>query len=106
MTIRYGKDGTISPLTLSRGDITGLSALTNQPFAYTCVAQTELTVLTVPVAVLDELARKDTRLARDIGKAIDTRLEQLDAAVRNAVRSITGGSAGPVTSPVRVGGRR
>lgn len=43
VTIRDGKDGTISPSTLSQGDMTGLSAPTNRPSACTCVAQTELT---------------------------------------------------------------
>ncbi|OFE16270.1 hypothetical protein BA895_19650 [Humibacillus sp. DSM 29435] len=103
VTIPYGRAGTISPLTLSRGDLTGLTALTKQPSAYTCVAATELTVLTVPAEVLDELARHNVRLSRDIGQDIDRRGQQLTAAVENADRQLTTSSTSPSSPPATAG---
>lgn len=101
--IPYGRTGTISPLTLGRGDLTGLTALTKQPSPYSCVAATELTVLTVPVEVLDELARHDVRLAREIGQDIDHRTQQLTAAVEHADRQLTTGPTSPPRPPATAG---
>ena len=91
VVVGYDKGGGITALTLARGDLTGLTALTRQPSSYSCVALTEVTVLAVPAEVLDGLARRDVRLARDIGREIDQRAAGVGAALRDTDRSITAG---------------
>lgn len=88
LSVPYGRDGVISPVTLSRGDLIGLACLTKQPMAYSTVALTQLVVLTIPVDVLDRLARSNTQLARDVGRELDQRMEMITAALDGADRSI------------------
>lgn len=66
---------------LDRGDVLGLTALTRQGVSARIVATTDLAVLFVPTAVLDQLVKTRPRLARDIGQEIDNRLGQAREAL-------------------------
>lgn len=58
---------------LDRDDVMGLTALTRQGVSARITALTDLAVLFVPVAVLDDLVKSRPRLARDIGQELDNR---------------------------------
>lgn len=79
--------------TLSRGDVLGLTALTRQGVSARITASTDLAVLLVPTAVLDELVKTRPRLARDIGQEIDNRLGQAKAALRTVGVVVESGSS-------------
>jgi small-conductance mechanosensitive channel len=69
---------------LDHDDVLGLTALTRQGVAARITAATDLSVLFVPVAVLDGLVKSRPRLARDIGQEIDNRLGQATKALAAA----------------------
>lgn len=66
---------------LDRDDVLGLTALTRQGVSARIVATTDLAVLFVPTAVLDQLVKTRPKLARDIGLEIDNRLVQAREAL-------------------------
>lgn len=74
---------------LSEGEVIGLSAYTRQRSSAGCVAVTDVTVVALPIDVVDRLIRSNPQLAVDIGVAGDNRRAQADAAA--ALR--TGGQA-------------
>lgn len=74
----------ISYAVLDRDDVVGLSALTRQSAPSRVVAMSDLAVVFVPTAVLDELVKSRPKLARDIGQEIDNRLVQSRAALERA----------------------
>ena len=94
LRVPYGRDGSIALMTLSRGDMMGQTTLTKQPAAFVTIASTALTVLTIPGAVFEELARGDSRLAREIGQEMDQRVR----AVQKALTEVNG----KVTSHTRL----
>jgi small-conductance mechanosensitive channel len=69
---------------LDRDEVLGLTALTRQGVSAKATATTDLAVLFVPVAVLDELVKTRPRLARDVGVGIDNRQAQATAAFESA----------------------
>jgi CRP-like cAMP-binding protein len=69
---------------LDRDEVLGLTALTRQGVSAKATATTDLAVLFVPVAVLDELVKTRPRLARDVGVGIDNRQAQANAAFESA----------------------
>jgi small-conductance mechanosensitive channel len=77
---------------LDRGDVIGLTALTRQGPAAVVTATTEVAVLFVPVAVLDELVTTRPRLARDIGKEMDNRRTLAFSALSAAGVELPSGS--------------
>jgi CRP-like cAMP-binding protein len=69
-----GPEGVRVPVTdLTRDEIVGLTSLTRQGINATVQAITEMTVLAVPVDVLDVLVAARPELARDFGREIDNR---------------------------------
>lgn len=58
---------------LTRDEIVGLTSLTRQGINAAVYATTEVTVLAVPVDVLDRLVDERPELARDFGREIDNR---------------------------------
>jgi CRP-like cAMP-binding protein len=58
---------------LKRDELIGLTALTRQAVGALGTALTDVSVLYIPVAILDELVKTRPSLARDIGTAIDHR---------------------------------
>ena len=69
-----GPEGSQYPVTqLKKDDLLGLTALTRQAVAVNAVVIDELSVLHIPVAVVDTLVKTRPALARDIGLAIDHR---------------------------------
>lgn len=58
---------------LTRDEIVGLTSLTRQGINAAVYAMTEVTVLAVPVDVLDQLVASRPELARDFGREIDNR---------------------------------
>ncbi|HEX4443588.1 MAG TPA: mechanosensitive ion channel domain-containing protein [Galbitalea sp.] len=82
-SLTYPADGgDIVIETLAHASVLGLTALTRQPVVTTAVALTELAVLRVPVAVLDDLVTTRPDLARDIGVELDHRRELAEAALK------------------------
>jgi hypothetical protein len=78
-------DGAMLPISqLRRDDLLGLTALTRQAVATTAVAQVDLAVLVVPVAVVDHLVKTRPGLARDIGVAMDQRRDLGEKALAAA----------------------
>lgn len=77
---------------LDRGDVLGLTALTRQGVAAIVTATTEMAVLFVPTAVLDELVTTRPQLARDIGKEIDNRRTLAYSALSAAGIDVPSGS--------------
>jgi len=77
------KDG--SPLvvgTLTVGDFIGQTALTREAVSAGVAAVDEVTVLKVPLEALDRLVHRNPALAREIGRAIDTRRQRVVEALR------------------------
>lgn len=58
---------------LTRDDIVGLTSLTRQGINAAVYAMSPVTVLFVPVAVIDDLVDRRPELARDFGREIDNR---------------------------------
>jgi CRP-like cAMP-binding protein len=82
-TLTYPADGgDIVIETLSHASVLGLTALTRQPVVTTAVAVTDVTVLKVPVAVLDTLVTSRPDLARDIGVELDHRRSLAEKALQ------------------------
>jgi small-conductance mechanosensitive channel len=79
--------------TLTRGDVLGLTALTRQGVSARVTATTDLAVLFVPTAVLDDLVKTRPRLARDIGLEIDNRLSRAKGALQLAGVSVDSDSS-------------
>ena len=77
---------------LDRGDVLGLTALTRQGINARITALTDLAVLVVPVAVLDNLVKSRPRLARDIGQEIDNRRGLAAKALEAAGVDLPGGA--------------
>jgi CRP-like cAMP-binding protein len=65
--------GLVPFATMDEGDVLGLSALTRQGLQASQTANTDLAVLFVPVAVLDDLVKTRPRLAKDVGTELDNR---------------------------------
>lgn len=82
VTARTGEE--ISFAVLDRDDVLGLTALTRQGVAARATATSDLSVLYLPLVVLDALVRTRPRLARDVGVAIDHRKAQATAALEAA----------------------
>jgi small-conductance mechanosensitive channel len=75
-------DGAVIPvLTVARKDAVGLTALTRQVAGMDCTATSDLAVLAVPVAVLDQIVKTRPALARDLGLEIDNRRDRALAAL-------------------------
>lgn len=69
-----GSDGSDVPVAqLGKREIIGLGSLTRQAVAATVTADSDLTVLLVPNAILDQLVASNPQLALDIGTEIDNR---------------------------------
>ena len=84
MATPTGDGGLVPFATMDEGDVLGLSALTRQGLQASQTANTDLAVLFVPVAVLDELVKTRPRLAKDVGTELDNR-RTLAAAALDAV---------------------
>jgi signal-transduction protein with cAMP-binding, CBS, and nucleotidyltransferase domain len=81
-TLTFPADsGDIVIETLSHASVLGLTALTRQPVVTTAVAVTDVTLLKVPVAVLDTLVKTRPDLARDIGVELDHRRSLTEKAL-------------------------
>ena len=68
-------------LTLNDGDHLSQAALTRTPQDQVSIAVTEVETLVIPSEVLDELARSDHRLARELGRQLDRRRTAIDDAI-------------------------
>ncbi len=69
-----GSDGSEIPvMQLGRREIIGLGSLTRQAVAASVTADTDLSVLHIPNAILDKLVNSNPNLAKDIGTEIDHR---------------------------------
>lgn len=67
-------DGSEVPVVqLGRHEIIGLGSLTRQAVAASVTADTDLSVLLVPNAILDQFVNSNPELARDVGTEIDNR---------------------------------
>ncbi|MFN4000731.1 mechanosensitive ion channel family protein [Microcella sp.] len=69
---------------LTRDEVVGLTSLTRQGINAAVYATTEVTVLAVPVDVLDRLVAERPELARDFGREIDNRRALVSAAFAKA----------------------
>lgn len=69
---------------LGTDDFFGQSTLTRQRTVSDDVALSEVTCLLVPQAVIDDLVRNRSRLARDLGRMIDLRRVQTRSALETA----------------------
>jgi small-conductance mechanosensitive channel/CRP-like cAMP-binding protein len=78
-------DGARLPIARLRDrDMLGLSAITREAVSTTAIAQTDVTVVFVPLPVLDELVGARPALAREIGQALDNRSRQSTEALAAA----------------------
>lgn len=78
-------DGTWhSVVELDAGDLIGLTCLTRQAIGASVTATRDLTVLVVPVALLDEQVHRSPELARDFGREVDRRREAVGSAYQRA----------------------
>lgn len=66
---------------IGEGEVFGLSAYTRQRSGASCVAVTDVTVLVLPIEIVDRLVRQNSELAVDIGAASDNRRTLAQAAV-------------------------
>jgi small-conductance mechanosensitive channel len=87
--------GDVTFAVLDRDDVCGLTALTRQGVSARIAATSDLAVLFVPTAVLDQLVKTRPRLARDIGQEMDNR----QARAREALRA-AGAEASDSSSPL------
>ncbi|MCU1406304.1 MAG: hypothetical protein JWQ43_2607 [Glaciihabitans sp.] len=76
-----GASGEIPFAQISNGDVFGLSAYTREGADSSCAAISDVTVLVLPVEILDRLIRMNPALARDIGESSDNRLVQAKSAI-------------------------
>lgn len=76
--------GDVTFALIDRDDVVGLTALTRQGVAARITATSDLAVLFVPTAVLDQLVKTRPRLARDIGIEMDNRQARAREALRSA----------------------
>lgn len=89
LQVPYGRDGSVlNFMTLSPGDMVGHTTLTQQPSAFSVIALTALTVLTIPSKIFIELARADSRLAHEIGIEMDQRVHATQAALDEVDRGL------------------
>lgn len=86
--------GEYTILELQDGDFLGQSALTRTPTYGSSVALTELRVLLIPTAVLDDLVRANFRLARELGKQLESRRRLVD----DALTAMPDGTVSPARS--------
>jgi len=99
LTVAQGAGGPLLIGALGPGDYLGQTALTREKVTAGVVAIDELTVLRVPVAVVDALVHGKPELAREIGKSIDLRRQRVVDAIRVGtaaqlvVAAAVGGSA-------------
>lgn len=84
--------GLVPFATMDEGDVLGLSALTRQGLQASQIADTDLAVLFVPVAVLDELVKTRPKLARDVGAELDNRRVLAAAALEAVGEKSTAGT--------------
>lgn len=74
MMVVEAPGGARVPVTeLTRDEIVGLTSLTRQGISASVQATTEMTVLAVPVDVIDQIVDRRPELARDFGREIDNR---------------------------------
>jgi len=92
--VNASKGARLPVATLGRDDVLGVTALTRQIAGAEVVAVTDVAVLYVPLAIIDELVRSRPELARDMGQAIDTRHRLVSRALSDA------GEPPPVMLPV------
>jgi len=79
----HGSDGSQVPVAhLGRLEIIGLGSLTRQAVAASVTADSDLTVLVVPNAVIDRLVDANPQLALDIGMEIDNRRRETLARLK------------------------
>jgi CRP-like cAMP-binding protein len=76
---------------LTRDEIVGLTSLTRQGINAAVYATTEVTVLAVPVDVLDSLVHERPELARDFGREIDNRRQLVTEAFVKAGLALPAG---------------
>lgn len=76
VSVRAATDHLVQVLELTPGEYFGQSTLTRQPVMSDDVARGEVTTLLVPQAVIDELVRSRSTLARELGHTIDVRRGQ------------------------------
>jgi hypothetical protein len=73
---------------LGPGDAVGLTVLTREPSGSTAVAVGTVTVLQVPVDMIDTLVQNRPKLAHDLGTAIDLRRQSAERARAEAERPL------------------
>ena len=77
-------EGFVQVGTLGRDDAVGLTALTRTPTISRAVATTEVHVVVVPVAALDDIVRAHPVVAREIVRESENRLRLAGAALQAA----------------------
>lgn len=82
--------GRVRVADLAPGDYFGQSTLTREPILADGTAIGELTTLFVPQAVIDDLVRNRSALARQLGEAIDLRRRQVQEATGAKLRALAG----------------
>lgn len=84
--------GVVPVAELGEGDFLGQSTLTRERVTAGATALDEVTTLVIPQAVIDDLVRNRSALARQLGQAIDLRKTQVAEAIAGAgleVRALT-----------------
>jgi small-conductance mechanosensitive channel len=72
---------------LGPGEVFGLAAYTRQRSGASCIAITDVAVIVVPTAIVDQLIRSNRDLAGDIGTASDSRRAQAEAAAASQLNA-------------------
>lgn len=85
LTTPFEDEADLRVAQLTDMDMLGLTAITREPAATSCVALTDVTTVLLPVDALDELIKARPALARDIGKSLDNRRR----LAREAVAAVT-----------------
>ncbi len=94
MSVPASRGAMIRVSQLGRDDVLGVTALTRQAAGAEIVALVDLAVLFIPLPAIDALVRTHPALARDMGQAIDSRVQQISQALMDA------GEPPPVSLPV------
>ena len=74
-------EGHLAVTEIGPGESIGLGAYTRQPADLTCTALTDVTVVRMPVGVVDQVITARPELAVTLGRAVDTRHELTQAAL-------------------------
>nr|WP_314843343.1 mechanosensitive ion channel domain-containing protein [uncultured Microbacterium sp.] len=95
--VRTSIETAIGPIDLADveiGDFIGQTALTREPSVAASVAKTVVTVLVVPVHVIDQLVQAHPALAREIGHSIERKRKLANEALLDAglARQAVGGA--------------